>query len=136
MSLSLERAKDAAGAVLLVDREVGSGDVADEQRVAGEDSPRLARAGAVDKHESGVLGTVPGRVQRANLQGAEFELPAVIKRLVVVGGLGVTVDVDGRAGGRDEAAVTGNMVGMVVGLEDVLDAHPEVTGKPQVHVDV
>ena len=83
-----------------------------------------------------MLGPVPGRVQRADLQRAEFELPAVVEGLVVVVGLGVAMDVDGRAGGGDEAAVAGDVVGVVVGLQDVLDADAEVAREAQVLVDV
>ena len=71
-------------------------------------------------------GRWPGRVQRAHVQRAELELPAVVERLVVVLGRGVAVDVDRRAGRRDEPAVAGDVVGVVVGLEDVLDPHAEV----------
>ena len=56
--LVVQRAEDAARALLLVDREVGPGDVADEQRVAGEHGPRLVAARGVDQHERGVLGAV------------------------------------------------------------------------------
>src|SRR3954454_7035987 len=45
------------------------------------------------------------------------------------------MDVDGRAGGGDEAAVAGDVVSVVVGFEDVLDADAEVAGEPQVLVD-
>ena len=41
-----------------------------------------------------------------------------------------------RAGGGDEPAVAGDVVGVVVGLEHVLDAHAEVAREPQVLVDV
>ena len=43
---------------------------------------------------------------------------------------------DGRAGGGDEAAVAGDVVGVVVGFQDVLDAHAEVARQAQVLVDV
>ena len=61
-----QRAEHAPRALLLVDREVGAGDVADEQRVAGQDGPRLGAAGGVDQRERRVLGPVAGRVQRAH----------------------------------------------------------------------
>ena len=83
-----------------------------------------------------MLRAVSGRVKRADLQRSEPQLPAVLERLVVVVGLGVVVDVDGRAGRGDEAAVAGDVIGMVVGLEDVLDAHAEVARQAQVLVDV
>jgi hypothetical protein len=55
---------------------------------------------------------------------------------VVVAGLGVAVDVDRRARGGGEAPVTGDVVGVGVGLEHVLDAHPHVARQPEVLVDV
>ena len=60
----VQRAEDAAGALGLLDREVGPRDVADEQRVAGEHRPRLVAARGVDQREGGVLRPVAGRVQR------------------------------------------------------------------------
>ena len=132
----VQRAEDAARALLLVDREVGPRDVADEQRVAGEHRPRLVAARGVDERERRVLGPVPGRVQRAHAQRAELELPAVVEGLVVVVGRGVAVDVDRRAGRGGEPAVARDVVGVVVGLEHVLDAHAQVAREAQVLVDL
>ena len=103
MSFVVQRAEDAARALLLVDRQVGPRDVADEQRVAGQHRPRLVAAVAVDQRERGVLGAVARGVQRTDGQRAELELPAVVERLVVVLGLGVAVDVDRRARRRRPA---------------------------------
>jgi hypothetical protein len=75
-------------------------------------------------------------VQRADGERAERELRAVVEGLVVVRGRGVAVDVDGGAGRGDEPAVAGDVVGVVVGLEHVLDHDAEVAGEPQVLVDV
>jgi hypothetical protein len=55
---------------------------------------------------------------------------------VVIAGDGGGVDVDDRPGRRGEAAVSGDVIGVVVGLEDVLDAHALVAGERQVLVDV
>ena len=66
-------------------------------------------------------GRWPGVCSARTSDAAELELPAVVERLVVVVGLGEAVDVDGRAGGGRQAAVAGDVVGVVVGLEDVLD---------------
>ena len=132
----VQRAEDAARALVLVDGEVGPRDVADEQGVAGQHGPRLVAARGVDERERGVLGAVAGRVQRAHAQRAELELPAVVERLVVVVGRGVAVDVDRRAGGGGQPPVAGDVVGVVVGLEDVLDAHADVAREAQVLVDV
>ena len=60
-----QRMEEAFGALLRADRQVGPGCVADEERVAGQDEPRLVGPRAVDHGEAGVLRTVPGRVDRA-----------------------------------------------------------------------
>ena len=91
--LLVEAVEDPARALRAVDGEVRPRDVADEQRVAAEDRPRLVAARAVDERERGVLGAMAGRVQGAHADVAELELPAVVERLVVVAGLR-------RAGGR------------------------------------
>ena len=75
-----------------LDREVGPGGVADEERVAGEDEPGLLGAGAVDDGEARVLGPVPGCVDRAQDDLAELQLRAVLERVVRVRGLGGGVD--------------------------------------------
>jgi hypothetical protein len=54
--LVVQRMKDAGGALALLDREVGAGDVADEQRVAAEHRPRLGSARVVDQREGGARG--------------------------------------------------------------------------------
>jgi hypothetical protein len=94
----VQRPEDPARAVGLLDRQVGPRDVADEQRVAGQHRPRLVAAPPIDERERGVLGPVPGRVERPHEERAELPLGPVVERLVVVIGLGQTVDVDGRAG--------------------------------------
>ena len=56
----VERVEDLASALRLLDREVGPGDVAGEQRVAAEDAPRGSPSAR--EHERGVLGPVAGGV--------------------------------------------------------------------------
>ena len=133
----VQRAVDRARAVHLVDREIRPRDVADEQRVACQDRPgRVVAALAVDEHQCRVLGPVARGVKRAHLERAELEFPAVVERLVLVRRLGVTVDVDRRAGGGRETAMARDVIGVVVGLDDVLDRHPEVARQRQVSIDV
>src|SRR5256885_11735197 len=55
----------ALGALLRFDREIRTSRIADEERVAGQDEPRVVAAGAVDHREAAVLGPVPRRVDRA-----------------------------------------------------------------------
>ncbi len=132
----MQAGEDVAGAVLALDREVGAGDVADEQRVAGQHRPGLAAAGAIDEREGGVLGPVARRVQGADDDVAELELPAVVERLVVVFGLGEAMDVDRRARREREAAMARDVVGVVVRLEDVLDSDTHVPCKVQIDIDL
>ena len=88
------------------------------------------------EREGGVLGPVAGGVHGAHHEPSERELPAVVEGLVVVLGRRRAVDVDGRSGRRGQPPVPGDVVGVVVGLEHVLDAHAEVAGQAQVLVDV
>ena len=66
----------------------------------------------------------------------ELEDPAVGERLVLVLGLGQLVDVDPRPGRPRQAAVAGDVVGVVVGLEHVLDPHPVQACEVEVGLDV
>ena len=67
-----------------LDREVGPGDVADEQRVAAEQRPGGAAAAGVAQQEGGVLGPVAGRVDRLDPDLAQLQHPAVGEGLVRV----------------------------------------------------
>ena len=97
----------------------------------------VAAAGGVTEQERGVLGSVAGRVDRLDRGAvAELEGPAVGERLVLVLGLGQLVDVDRRPGGPRQAAVAGDVVGVVVGLEHVLDPHPVQASEVEVGLDV
>ena len=133
----VQRAEDLGRALARLDREVGAGDVADEQRVAGQDRDRIAAAGGVAEQERGVLGPVAGGVDRLDRGPVpELEDPAVGERLVLVLGLGQLVDVDRRPGRPRQAAVAGDVVGVVVGLQHVLDPHPVQAGEVEVGLDV
>ncbi len=80
-------------------------------------SPRLR----VDEREGRVLGPVAGRVDRADHQLTDLELEAVVEGSCSYVGLGQAVDVDRGAGRGRKPAVAGDVIGVVVGLEDVLD---------------
>jgi hypothetical protein len=66
----VQRAEDSGRALARLDRQIRAGDVADEQRVARQDRPRIAAAICVAKQEGGVLGPVTGRVHRLDLDVA------------------------------------------------------------------
>jgi hypothetical protein len=112
-----QRVEELAGALLRSDCEVGARRIADEERVAGQDEPRLVRARAVDRREARVLGPVPGRVDRAQHDRAELDLGAVLQRVVVVRGLGRRMDRDRHGVLEREPSVTGEVVRMRVRLD-------------------
>ena len=71
-----------------------------------------------------------------DLERAERRTQPSSNGLVRVLGLGEPVDVDRRAGGPREPAVAGDMVGVVVGFEHVLDSNPVQAGKVEVWLDL
>jgi hypothetical protein len=132
----VERAEDPARPVLPVNGEVRPSDVAHEQAVTCEHRPRLVAALGVHQREGRVLWPVARCVKGPDRDVAELELPGVVERLVVVARRRLPVQVDRCPGRRRQPPVARHVVGVVVGLHDVLDAHPCVAGQAQVLVDV
>ncbi len=124
------------GALLLLDGEVRPGDVADEQGVPGQYRPRLGAPRGIDEGERGVLGAVARRMECPDAEVAKLEFPPVIERFVLVLSCARAMDADGGARRRGEAAVAGDVIGMRVGLEDVLDRDTHVACEAQVLGDV
>ena len=81
-------------------------------------------------------GRWPGVCSARTHERAELELPAVVEGLVLVVGAARAVDVDARARGGDQAAMAGDVVGVVVRLQHVLDAHAVVARELEVLVDL
>ncbi len=112
------------GSLLRLDGEVGPPGVADEEAVAGEHEPRLVAARAVGHREAAVLGTVPGRVDRANDDVADLDLRPVLERLVLEGRARDRVDAHGNAVLEREPSVARDVVGVRVRLEDAESCTP------------
>ena len=110
--------EEALGALPGLDREIRPAGIADEERVAGEDEPRLVAPGAVDHREAAVLGAVARRVDRAQDDVADLDLGPVLERLVREGRPGLLVDANRDAVLEREAAVSRDVVGVRVRLED------------------
>ena len=81
-------------------------------------------------------GRCPGVCSARTVTVPSSSSPAVVEGLVVVVGRGEPVDVDRRAGRGREPAVARDVVGVVVGLEDVSDRHAHVASQRQVLVDL
>ena len=119
----VEAAEEVFGARVGLDREVRPGCVADEEGVSGQDEPGLAAARAVDHGEGGVLGTVPGRVERPQDDVADLDLRPVAQRVVRERGAGGLVHPHRQIVLQREASVSGDMVGVRVRLEDGDETH-------------
>ena len=114
----VQRVVQDACALVPGDREVGPRGVADEEGVAGEREPRLVGARVVDDEEDRVLGPVPRRVPREELDVADADPAPVLERLVRVLGARQAMDVHGDAALQRERAVAGHVVRVRVRLED------------------
>ena len=127
--------KRASGARRRLDGEVGSGRVADEERVAREHEPRLVRTCRVDHGETAVLGPVSRRVDRPDPDGSHLELGSIRERVVRIVDLRSGVDAHRHVVLEREAAVPGDVIGVRVGLERAHDSHVEPLGLPQDGLD-
>ena len=74
--------EEALRSFMRVDREIRPARVAHEERVTGEDEPRLVAAHAVDHREAAVLGAVARCVDRPQDDRADLDLRPVVERLV------------------------------------------------------
>ena len=106
----VERVEQRLGARLRFDREIGPCGVADEERVAGQN--------AVGDDERAVLRAMTRSVQHAHDDVAYPDLLAVPERLMRERRVGRRVNVHGQAVLEREAAVTRDVIGMRMRLED------------------
>ena len=128
--------EEALGSLLRLDREIRPSRVADEERVAGEDEPRLVAARAVDHREAAVLRPVARRVDRAEDDLADLDLRPVLERLVRERRLRVPVHADRDAVLEREPSVTGDVIGVRVRLEHADEPDVAAFGLRQHRVDV
>src|SRR5207244_5068561 len=131
-----ERAVESARPLLGLDGQVRPGDVADEERVAGQEQPRRLVAASVLDDEGEVLGPVAGRAEGGDARLAEAEGRTLLERLVVVRGAGLRAHVERRAGRGGEAPASREVVGVVVRLKDVPDLEVVLVRELEVVVDL
>ncbi len=130
-----QRVKETLRALARLDREVRPCGVADEERVAGEDDPRLVATRSVADRQAAVLGPVTRGVDAAKHDVAELDLRAVGQRVVRVLGAGGGVHAHPDAVLEPEAPVPGEVVGVRVGLDGADDAHVALVGLGEVLLD-
>ena len=130
-----QRVEEPLGALARLDREVRPRGVSDEQRVAGEDDPRIVAARAVAHREAAVLGPVAGRVDAAKHDVAERDLVAVRERVVRVLGVRGRMDAHRDAVLEREPPVSREVVGVRVRLDRADDADVVLRGLVEVLLD-
>jgi hypothetical protein len=131
-----ERAVEPARALLRLDGQVRAGHVADEERVPGQEEPRRVVAAPVLDGEGEVLGPVARRAEGGDARVAELQRRPVGERLVVVLGAGLGAHPQGGAGRGGEAPAAGEVVGVVVRLEDVADPDVVLVRELEVVLDL
>src|SRR5699024_8710336 len=100
----------------------GPADIADEERVAGEEHWLGIRIGGVVRPPRDVLGGVARRVDGGEPDGADLEREAIIDRDVLEVLLAEATGVNRGAGDGGQLERAGDEVGVHVGLEDRHDA--------------
>ena len=120
---AMQAVEQTLGALVGLDRQVGPRSVPDEQRVPGQQEPRLLGTCPVGDRETAVLGPVPRRVHHVEPHAADVDRLPVGERFEGVRGLCEGVDRDGHAVLEREASVSGDVVRVRVGLEDADDPH-------------
>ena len=116
-----ERVVDPLRALRRLDGEIRTGHVADEQRVARQQQPRLVRARAVDHLEAAVLGAVAGCVNTSQHDLTDLDLVAVGEGVVLVLRLRSEVNRDRDAVLESEPTVPRHVIGVGVRLEHAHD---------------
>ena len=121
--------------------QVGTPDVADEERVAGEHgcglgTLALRRAGQVAHHDRDRLGCVARRRQELQLDIAHGDALAVVHQPGGEPGSGGVAEDDLGAGRGGQLQVARQEVGVEVRLDHVGDGQPRGLGVTQVLVDV
>ncbi len=130
-----QRVEEALGSLPPVDCEVGPRSVADEERVAGEDDPRVCSARPVSHCEAAVLGPMAGRVDAAKDDVAENDLVVVLHRVVRVLGCGCRMDAHRNSVLECESPVTREMISVRVRLDCANDADLATLGLLEVLLD-
>ena len=132
---SLKTRVELAGPVDGLDRQVRPGGVADEERVAREDEPRLFGPGPVDDCKATVLGAVAGSVDHPEGDVAQHHLLPVLERIVLVSGLRRRMDRDRDSMRQRQTPVSRDVVGVRVRLERARDLHALLLGRCEVLLD-
>ena len=120
-----QRVEEALGALGRADREIGSRRVAHEERVAGQDEPRLVGARRIDDGETAVLGTMPRRVDAPERDGPHHDHGSVLEWVARIVDPRLRMDAHRYPVLEGEAAVARDVVRVGMRLERPYDTHVE-----------
>jgi len=115
--------------------EVGAPNRPDEERVPGEDEPRLRAALEVGDEETDRVRRMARGVGDRQPDPPDVERVAVAQPLVVEGEPGRRVGEDRRARRGGEVTVARDVIGVRVRLDDVRDREAAAPGQSQIFVD-
>jgi hypothetical protein len=104
--------------------EIRAPDIANKERVAGKDHPRLFRPRIVRDKITHAFGCVARRMQCANDDIPERDLGAIVQRSERVLQVCAAMIVDRRVRSCRELTLPGAMICVNVGAENSLDPHP------------
>src|SRR5579859_873639 len=129
-------AHDYVDALPGADGKLGAAEVSHHQRVAGEDEPWLVAARVVGHQETDVFRRMTRRVPHARGDVSERQHVAILrcrerKRDIRVRGQDIL-----RTGRLGELARRGEMIGVDVGVDHIVDAHARPLGRLDVGLDV
>ncbi len=119
----------------LLAAEIRPAHVPHEQRVPGEDEPRLGAAREIGHEQRDALRRVAGRVQDPEGHVAETDLGAVLDGAHGERGVRGRMQVDRRPRAGGERLVARDVVRVDVGLDDVGEGHTLLAGQGDVVVD-
>ena len=126
---AVEASEERLGALARLHGEVGPREVADEERVACQDEPRVVGTCAVGDRERAVLRAVSRRVDDGDAHVAHVDGVAVREHVVWVLRVCFLVDRDGNAVLERQPAVAGDVVRVGVRLQHARDAHAAPLGE-------
>ena len=134
--LLVDAVVELGGKVVGVGVKVRPADGADEQRVAGQDEPRIRTAAKIGDEKADAVVAVPRRVNDFDARIAEFDFLAVVEGFERKRNVRRLIQLIGRADFRRQRPPARTVIGVDVGVDHVGDAHALGRGELDVGIDV
>src|ERR1700722_19308763 len=121
MQIVVEHSRQLRGSIFF--REVGTTHVPEEQGGAGQNGPRLGRLLFIGDNQTDAFGCVSRGLENAERKPSNLQMESVVHRDMWKSRAGLRSDINLRAAARGQFAMTGDEIGVQVGLEDVADGN-------------